>query len=490
MFLFKKRRKESLFVVHRVCITSCHYMEPKRFYFQANNNIIPTEQIQIRRSSRQSYQRISKEQRRTYVKPSRSRLWGEMSLETKTLAQAIMNSNHNTNTTFSEDEDEDEDDANNRNHSGNCNDNRNGKATSQYEIKRKRHKIKMHPRVAISRAITLMESKHPFKKKQGDLLLTYLLSLSLSNNHDQKATLRIGFAGPPGAGKSCLIETFGMKLLQQNPDLKIAVVCIDPSSNISGGSILGDKTRMTQLSRQVDRALVRPSSNSGILGGLAAYTDDVVRLLGCAGYPIVFVETVGLGQSEKEIVQSVDVLVLLVPPSGGDELQGVKKGIVEMANILAVTKTDGDLEAAAFRTASDYKGALGVLQQSSRSSGSDNSRGGHGTCSSNIWKPPVILTSSVSQRGLDDLWQAIIRYKQHLLDTEKWDHQRRKQSQYWMWKQFTRMMQTKMQQELKLKDKANQLEREMLDGLLTPRVAAQELLDEIFDLVNKKDEQP
>lgn len=281
-----------------------------------------------------------------------------------------------------------------------------------------------------------------------------------------------------------------MKLLQQNPDLKIAVVCIDPSSNISGGSILGDKTRMTQLSRQVDRALVRPSSNSGILGGLAAYTDDVVRLLGCAGYPIVFVETVGLGQSEKEIVQSVDVLVLLVPPSGGDELQGVKKGIVEMANILAVTKTDGDLEAAAFRTASDYKGALGVLQQSSRSSGSDNSRGGHGTCSSNIWKPPVILTSSVSQRGLDDLWQAIIRYKQHLLDTEKWDHQRRKQSQYWMWKQFTRMMQTKMQQELKLKDKANQLEREMLDGLLTPRVAAQELLDEIFDLVNKKDEQP
>jgi len=134
------------------------------------------------------------------------------------------------------------------------------------------------------------------------------------------------------------------------------------------------------------------------------------------------------------------------------------------------------------------KCALGVLQQSSRSSGSENSCGGHG--SSNIWKPPVILTSSVSQLGLDDLWQAIIRYKQHLLDTEKWDHQRRKQSKYWMWKQFTRMMQTKMQQELKLKEKANKLEREMLDGLLTPRVAAQELLDGIFDLVNKKDEQP
>ena len=165
----------------------------------------------------------------------------------------------------------------------------------------------------------------------------------------------------PGAGKSCMMEAFGMKLLQQDPDLKLAVVCIDPSSSISGGSILGDKTRMTQLSREVDRAFVRPSSNSGILGGLAAYTDDVVRLLGCAGYPLVFVETVGLGQSEMEVAQSVDVLVLLIPPSGGDELQGVKKGIVEMANILAVTKTDGDLENAAFRTASDYKVSLGLF---------------------------------------------------------------------------------------------------------------------------------
>jgi LAO/AO transport system kinase len=165
----------------------------------------------------------------------------------------------------------------------------------------------------------------------------------------------------PGAGKSCMMEAFGMKLLQQDPDLKLAVVCIDPSSSISGGSILGDKTRMTQLSREVDRAFVRPSSNSGILGGLAAYTDDVVRLLGCAGYPLVFVETVGLGQSEMEVAQSVDVLVLLIPPSGGDELQGVKKGIVEMADILAVTKTDGDLENAAFRTASDYKVSLSLF---------------------------------------------------------------------------------------------------------------------------------
>jgi len=185
-----------------------------------------------------------------------------------------------------------------------------------------------------------------------------------------------------------------------------------------------------------------------------------------------------------EVAQSVDVLVLLIPPSGGDELQGVKKGIVEMANILAVTKTDGDLENAAFRTASDYKGALSVLHQSSSSSGRDQSC--IGDDKSNIWKPPVILTSSITERGLDDLWQAILRYKHHLLDTEKWDSRRRKQSQYWMWKQFTRMMQSKMQQDPRLRKKAKQLEREMLDGLLTPRVAAQKLLDGIFDMVDHK----
>jgi LAO/AO transport system kinase len=176
-----------------------------------------------------------------------------------------------------------------------------------------------------------------------------------------------------GAGKSCMIESFGIQLLQNDPDLKLAIVCIDPSSTISGGSILGDKTRMRQLSSFsysssskssntnmegfVDRVFIRPSSNSQSVGGIATYTDDVVKLLSCAaaGYNLVFVETVGLGQSEIEIIQSVDVLVLLIPPGGGDELQGVKKGIVELANIITITKTDSELEPIATRTASDYK---------------------------------------------------------------------------------------------------------------------------------------
>ncbi len=333
----------------------------------------------------------------------------------------------------------------------------------------------LEKRVALSRAITLMESKNLDKKQQGDYLLTYLLS-QRDAPPDPSTTLRVGFAGPPGAGKSSLLEAFGMYLLDKDPKLQLAVVCIDPSSGISGGSILGDKTRMTELSRQ-DRAYVRPSSNSGVLGGLSAYTDDVVTTLGAAGYPLILVETVGLGQSEIEVFESVDVLVLLLPPGGGDELQGVKKGIVEMANILAVTKADGSLLETAKSTAADYKGAISVLQQS-------NSGGGD---KASIWKPRVLLTSSKTKDGLDKLWETIQEYREHLQKSGRWETKRQKQAKYWMWKQFTRMMQHRMQQDPVLAEQANLLESELLKGHLTPRVAAQELLDGVFRRIEEKE---
>ena len=400
------------------------------------------------------------------ISKSISQLWEDMSPDTRELARSIVgvDSTSNSNRTVHD------------------NDIVETKATRKDQVQ-----TIMHPRVAISRAITLIESKDPSKKKQGDLLLTYLLSSSslarIQNERtksEQKPilpsslptrALRIGFAGPPGVGKSSMIEAFGMNLLASDPKLKIAVVCIDPSSNISGGSILGDKTRMRQLSRQIDRALVRPSCNSGVLGGLAAYTDDVVTLLGCAGYPLVLVETVGLGQSEIEVAHSVDVLVLLVSPSGGDELQGVKKGIVEVANILAVTKNDGDLEVAADRTAADYKNALRVLYQSNDKK--------------HRWIPPIVKTSSMKKCGLDDLWTSILQYEQHLLATGEWHIQRQNQAKYWMWKHFSSLIQERIREDARIEGKAKKLQRQMLHKIVTPRVAAQELKDELFSGAKK-----
>jgi len=357
-------------------------------------------------------------------------------------------------------------------------------------------------RYALSKAITLMESKHPQRKQQGDFLLTYLLlsqhddddisststvGVKNKNNINQHPppednnttpttipkTLRVGFAGPPGAGKSSLMEAFGMYVLNdQNHDsdsnIHLAVVCIDPSSGVSGGSILGDKTRMTELSRH-DRAYVRPSSNSGVLGGLSAYTDDVVTTLSVAGYPYVFVETVGLGQSEVEVFESVDILVLLLPPGGGDELQGVKKGIVERAHILAVTKADGRFLESAKATASDYRNAIRVLQQSNTSTNEES------------WQPRILLTSSVTKDGLHTLWQTIQDCRTHLIQSGKWETKRKEQARYWMWKQFTRMMQHRMQQDQDFGRRAEHLESELLKGHVTPRVAAQELLDSLFE---------
>lgn len=335
----------------------------------------------------------------------------------------------------------------------------------------------IHRRVALSRAITLMETKNIEKKVQADHLLTYLLS---QKPETQPPTLRVGFAGPPGAGKSSILEAFGMYLLNQDPNLRLAIVCIDPSSGISGGSILGDKTRMADLSKE-ERAYVRPSSNSGVLGGLAAYTDDVVTTLGAAGYPLVLVETVGLGQSEIEVFESVDILVLLLPPGGGDELQGVKKGIVELANILVVSKADGNLLPAAKSTAADYQGAIRVLQQITASRNEENEE---------TWQPPVLLTSAVTKKGLDTLWQKIQDYQKFLQTTGKWEERRKKQSQYWMWKQFTRMMQDRVRADPKLSHVASMLQSELLNGHLTPRVAAQELLDRVFHRVDNSKGNP
>ena len=210
-------------------------------------------------------------------------------------------------------------------------------------------------RAALSRAITLAESRAPRHREAINTMLNALLP----RRAGLRSSLRIGISGPPGAGKSTLIEALGNELLSRGNAL--AVLAIDPSSSRSGGSILGDKTRMQTLAAD-RRAFVRPSPTRGALGGVARRTEDAILLCECAGYDRVIVETVGVGQSEVAVAGMVDVFVLLVPPAAGDELQGIKRGIMELADIVIVTKADGPLRAAAGKAASQLRSALKVMQ--------------------------------------------------------------------------------------------------------------------------------
>jgi LAO/AO transport system kinase len=308
----------------------------------------------------------------------------------------------------------------------------------------------------------------------------------------------VGVAGPPGAGKSSFIETFGLYVLNNkakhdessetfandaqsndhnhgasdnrtNGDddkeyspSKLAVVCIDPSSSLTGGSILGDKTRMTELSRH-DRAFVRPSPNRGTLGGLAAYTNDAITLCQAAGYDLVLVETVGLGQSEIEICEGVDMLLLLVPPGGGDELQGVKKGIVELASMLVVNKADGNLLPAARTTAADYEAAIRFFRH--RDDGWDI--------------PPVLLASAKTGEGMERVWDEIFRYRKIMMANGELQKKRQKQNLYWMHKTLRELIIARAKSDPILREKSQQLEMDLMTGIITPRAAAKDLVDSI-----------
>ncbi len=258
-------------------------------------------------------------------------------------------------------------------------------------------------RAALGRAITLVESQLPQHRQQAQALLTQLQSPALKP--------RIGFTGPPGAGKSSLIESLGMFLLNQHPQARLAVLAVDPSSQISGGSLLGDKTRMEELARH-PRAYIRPSPNGRTLGGVALRTLDVIRLCEAAGFDYVFVETVGVGQAETVVSQLVDTVVLVALPGAGDDLQGIKRGIMESADLVAVNKADGERKKLAARALAHFHAALKLLP--SRTPG---------------WDPPVMLVSALEQTGLSELLEALERHFQFLLDSsEDW---RAHQAGYW-----------------------------------------------------------
>lgn len=260
-------------------------------------------------------------------------------------------------------------------------------------------------RRALARAITLVESARPDHRQDALALLEAL-------GTDRQA-LRIGLSGTPGVGKSTFIESFGLMLTGQGK--RVAVLAVDPSSARSGGSILGDKTRMDHLARDPN-AFIRPSPSQTQLGGVARRSREAVALCEAAGFDIVLIETVGVGQSETVVAQMSDLFVLLLAPAGGDELQGVKRGIMEMADLILVNKADGDLKAQATRTCADYAGALRLLRK--REQDPDGF-------------PKALTMSALEAEGLDTAWRDMTTLAAWRRDAGIWDATRKAQSGYW-----------------------------------------------------------
>ncbi|MGG7567428.1 methylmalonyl Co-A mutase-associated GTPase MeaB [Rhodovulum sp. DZ06] len=262
-------------------------------------------------------------------------------------------------------------------------------------------------RRALARAITLVESTRPDHRAAAEALMRRLYG-----KHDQ--AIRVGLSGTPGVGKSTFIESFGMMLVKAG--LKVAVLAVDPSSARTGGSILGDKTRMEYLTREKN-AFIRPSPSSAALGGVARRTREAIILCEAAGFDVILVETVGVGQSETMVADMTDIFLLLMAPAGGDELQGVKRGIMEICDMILVNKADGDLKPAAERTRADYAGALRLLRKRPQDPKDF---------------PKAIAVSALEDRGLETVWEEIRALDGWRREGGIRDNRRREQAVTWM----------------------------------------------------------
>lgn len=309
-------------------------------------------------------------------------------------------------------------------------------------------RIRAGDRVALARAITLIESRKAEHKAQSRALLT-LLNTSAGRAH------RVGITGAPGVGKSTLIDQLGSLLTATGH--RVAVLAVDPSSSRSGGAILGDKTRMARLAADAN-AFIRPSPSSGTLGGVARTTRETILLCEAAGFDIVLVETVGVGQSEITVAGMVDFFLVLMLAGGGDELQGIKKGVMELADMIAITKADGSNEGPARAAAADYKAALHIL-----------------TPPSAVWKPPVVTISSHEERGLKELWAEVHRHREVLEAAGEFEAKRREQDVRWM----HAMVEDQFRQRFLLNEavtaKVAELEQAIRAGSVPPSVAADEI---------------
>lgn len=307
-------------------------------------------------------------------------------------------------------------------------------------------------RAAIGRAITLLESSRPDHRDDARALMSGL-------GQPDGAAHRVGITGVPGVGKSTFIEALGSHLTASGH--RVAVLAVDPTSSVTGGSILGDKTRMQGLSNDVN-AFVRPSPSSGTLGGVTRSTNETIVLLEAAGYDVVLVETVGVGQSETAVAAMVDFFLLLMLPGAGDELQGIKKGVLELADMIAVNKDDGENSADARAAARDYSAAMRLTHSATPS-----------------WTPPVVTCSARTGEGLAEIWQQVEAHREALVATGEWDQNRRDQRLAWMWSMLEDRLLAAVRENPAVLAILPELERSVLDAEVTPSVAADRLLDAI-----------
>jgi LAO/AO transport system kinase len=305
-------------------------------------------------------------------------------------------------------------------------------------------------RRSLARAITLAESTRTDHRALAEEVLEALLPRT-------GAATRIGISGPPGVGKSTFIEAFGSHVIGEGH--RLAVLAVDPSSRRSGGSILGDKTRMAELSQEPD-AFIRPSPGAGHLGGVARRTREAVLLCEAAGFDVVVVETIGVGQSEVAVADMVDVFALLVAPAGGDELQGIKRGIMELADLVIVNKADGDLAPAAGRTRADYANAVHLLRPKWRA-----------------WATEVHAVSALTGAGIAEVWDAIGRFCTSLRADGELASARAAQATAWMWSEIGDTLLDRFRTDPAVTEQLAAVEAEVAAGRLAPARAARLLLD-------------
>jgi LAO/AO transport system kinase len=316
--------------------------------------------------------------------------------------------------------------------------------------------VRAGDRRSVAKTITLLESARADRAALGQAVLEDLVASAGS-------AVRVGITGSPGVGKSSFIEALGLHLVETRGE-RVAVLAVDPSSPVTGGSILGDKTRMERLA-QAESAFIRPSPSGGSLGGVAARTREAMLVCEAAGFSVVLIETVGIGQSEVSVASMVDFFLVLLQPGAGDELQGIKKGVLELADGLVVHKADGEQRAAALRTRSEYAHALELLRPASPS-----------------WKVPVLAASARTGDGISGVWESVRAHREALSASGELDGRRREQARAWMWSLVDEGLRAAFRAHPAVSAAIPALEAEVEAQKSTPAAAARRLLGSFLEM--------